>query len=59
MTEKRVAVLSASLARRESRGAQLRSDFPEQDDAAWLVNSHLRYDAGSGELELSHLPAEN
>jgi succinate dehydrogenase/fumarate reductase flavoprotein subunit len=34
-------VMAASLARTESRGALLRSDFPDQDDAGWRVNSRL------------------
>jgi fumarate reductase (CoM/CoB) subunit A len=39
-------VMAASLARHESRGALLRSDFPEQDDDAWRVNSRLDLEPG-------------
>jgi succinate dehydrogenase/fumarate reductase flavoprotein subunit len=40
------AVLAASQARQESRGALLRGDFPKQDDSAWLANSRLELEAG-------------
>lgn len=46
-------VMAASLARRESRGALLRGDFPEQDDAAWRVNSRLELGA-DGEWKAGH-----
>ena len=51
------AVLTASRARRETRGALLRSDYPQSDDAAWLVNSRL--EASSDESwSLSHHAVE-
>jgi succinate dehydrogenase/fumarate reductase flavoprotein subunit len=51
-------VLAASLARSESRGALLRSDFPQQDDAAWKVNSCLRLEPGDA-WRISHQPVED
>jgi succinate dehydrogenase/fumarate reductase flavoprotein subunit len=38
------AVTRSALVRTESRGAHYRGDFPQQDDARWLSNVHLRYE---------------
>lgn len=38
-----LAILTASLARQESRGSFFRRDFPHEDDRNWLKNSSLRY----------------
>jgi aspartate oxidase len=38
------AILTVSLSRKESRGAFIRGDFPQQDDLKWLRNSCLVYD---------------
>ncbi len=51
-------VMAASLARAESRGALLRSDFPEQDDAAWRVNSRLELGPDDA-WAVSHQPVED
>ena len=50
-------VLTASLTRQESRGALLRTDFPEQDDEAWRVNSRLEL-GPDDTWQVSHQPAE-
>jgi succinate dehydrogenase/fumarate reductase flavoprotein subunit len=39
------AILTAGQGRLESRGAFIRSDYPAQDDAQWLRNSRLIWDA--------------
>lgn len=51
------AVLSASRARQETRGALLRSDYPEADDGAWLKNSRLELQP-QGSWSISHHPVE-
>jgi succinate dehydrogenase/fumarate reductase flavoprotein subunit len=51
------AILAASLARRESRGCFLRSDYPHQDDAAWRRNSRLAPMAETPQLVVDHVPA--
>jgi succinate dehydrogenase/fumarate reductase flavoprotein subunit len=50
-------MMAASLAREESRGALLRSDFPEQDDKAWRVNSRLGL-GPDDDWTVSHQPVE-
>jgi succinate dehydrogenase/fumarate reductase flavoprotein subunit len=41
-------VTRSALARRESRGAHYRSDFPLSDDARWLRNVHLQRSSDGG-----------
>ncbi len=51
------AVLAAGLGRLESRGAFIRSDYPAQDDAQWLRNSCLTWDAASDRFRAHYVPA--
>jgi len=48
------AVLTASLARRESRGCFSRKDFPQEDNINWRKNSCLVYDLEGGDFSVSH-----
>jgi succinate dehydrogenase/fumarate reductase flavoprotein subunit len=48
------AILSASLERRESRGAFQREDFPETDDTNWKKNTRLAYDPEGNRFSISH-----
>jgi succinate dehydrogenase/fumarate reductase flavoprotein subunit len=52
------AILSASLARRESRGCFLRKDYPLQDDRNWLKNSRVRAAGDPPDIVVSHVPAD-
>ncbi|MFZ5919056.1 MAG: succinate dehydrogenase flavoprotein subunit [Chloroflexota bacterium] len=45
---------ASALARRESRGAHSREDYPERDDANWLVHT-LAYQTANG-VELKYKP---
>ena len=49
-------VLTASQGRKASRGAFIRSDFPDQGSTAWRCNSCLVYDATKQNFSLSHHP---
>jgi aspartate oxidase len=48
------AILLASLAREESRGAFLRKDFHQEDNVNWRKNSRLRYEPKAGVFSISH-----
>ena len=52
------AILVASLARQESRGCFIRSDFPEENNRQWLKNSCVQWASGSDNPTVSHHPAE-
>jgi succinate dehydrogenase/fumarate reductase flavoprotein subunit len=47
------AVLTASLAREESRGSFYRKDFASQDDVNWRRNSCLQYNSKEGTFALA------
>ncbi len=47
------AILTASLAREESRGSFNRKDFPKEDNVNWQKNSCLAYDQKEGRFSLS------
>jgi succinate dehydrogenase/fumarate reductase flavoprotein subunit len=49
-------VLSASVPRRESRGAFKREDAPREDNVNWRKNSRLAYDPLGGKVAVSHHP---
>jgi fumarate reductase (CoM/CoB) subunit A len=48
------AILTAGLARQESRGSFIRRDFPQEDDRNWLKNSCLTYDSAEARFSLRH-----
>jgi succinate dehydrogenase / fumarate reductase, flavoprotein subunit len=50
------AVLTASLARCESRGTFIRTDWPAQDDSNWLKNSRLIWNPTRQRFNLEHIP---
>jgi succinate dehydrogenase / fumarate reductase, flavoprotein subunit len=48
-------IVLAAIERKESRGAQFRTDFPERNDAEWLKHIDIARDA-DGKPELSYSP---
>ncbi len=51
------AVVAGAIERKESRGAQFRTDFPERDDEHWLKHIDITRGAnGAGEPQISYSP---
>jgi succinate dehydrogenase / fumarate reductase flavoprotein subunit len=42
-------IMLGALNRRESRGAQSRTDFPDRDDENWLVHTLMRFDGAAAD----------
>lgn len=51
-----LCVACGALARRESRGAHTREDYPNRDDANWLNRTLARWPEGADEPALSYEP---
>jgi succinate dehydrogenase / fumarate reductase flavoprotein subunit len=52
MLDNAEATVVSAIERKESRGAQYRTDFPERDDDQWL--KHINVEANGGEPEISY-----
>jgi succinate dehydrogenase / fumarate reductase flavoprotein subunit len=50
-----LVTMSSALARRESRGAHAREDYPARDDTEWLKHT-LAWINGAGEVQLDYRP---
>ncbi|HYM56482.1 MAG TPA: FAD-binding protein, partial [Solirubrobacteraceae bacterium] len=54
MLDNAEAIVLSALERRESRGAQFRTDYPERNDAEWL--KHITVSANGSDPELAYSP---
>jgi succinate dehydrogenase / fumarate reductase flavoprotein subunit len=54
MLDNAEAIVISALERKESRGAQFRTDYPERNDEEWL--KHINVSANGSEPELSYSP---
>jgi succinate dehydrogenase / fumarate reductase flavoprotein subunit len=54
MLDNAEAIVISAIERKESRGAQFRTDYPERNDAEWL--KHINVSANGADPELSYSP---
>ena len=54
MLDNAEAIVISAIERKESRGAQFRTDFPERNDDEWL--KHINVSANGAEAELTYSP---
>src|ERR687895_2895848 len=52
MLDNAEAIVISAIERRESRGAQFRTDYPERNDGEWL--KHINVEANGGDPEISY-----
>jgi succinate dehydrogenase / fumarate reductase, flavoprotein subunit len=52
MLDNAEAIVISAIERKESRGAQFRTDYPERNDGEWL--KHINVEANGGEPEISY-----
>jgi succinate dehydrogenase / fumarate reductase flavoprotein subunit len=53
MLDNAECIVVSALERKESRGAQFRTDFPERDDDEWLKHINVSVDAGEPQISYS------
>src|ERR687883_600859 len=53
MLDNAECIVLSALERKESRGAQFRTDFPERDDDEWLRHINVSVDAGAPQISYS------
>ncbi len=55
MLDNAEAIVISAIERKESRGAQYRTDFPERNDEEWLKHINIAQNGGEPEISYSEV----